>query len=264
VAADIRLVGDGMKDIVRHVLRIGSGEAHAHLRHLACHHAQQFSEAHSALHALSGWRKPVAVHVLPQQRHFLETSVAQVSHLAQYALHVAAALPAPRVGHDAVMAEVVASAHDAHESAHLVRADSLRHHVAIRLRLRQFYVYGIVSVLTLGNHVRQVKIAVGTAHQVGVMVLNEVVLHPLRHTSQYAEDKPSALLLLGVERLQPVVNLVFRVLSDAAGVEQYGVRHVFVFTQLVACHLHYRGYHLAVCHVHLASVCLYKEFLHCL
>ena len=153
VSADIRFVGNGMKNILGHVFRVRRSEAHAHLRSLVSHHAQQFGKRHTALDALSGRRQSVAVHVLPQERNLLESAVAQIPNLLQYALHIAGAFPSAGVRHDAVVAEVVASAHDANESANLASADALRHDVAVGLRRREFDVHGVAAVLALGDKV---------------------------------------------------------------------------------------------------------------
>ena len=75
------------------------------------------------------------------------------------------------------MAEVVATTHDAYETAHSVATDALRHDVAVSLSLREFYVDGIGTHLALRNHIRQVEIAVWSANQVGIVVLDEVILH---------------------------------------------------------------------------------------
>ena len=48
------------------------------------------------------------------------------------------------------------------------------------------------------------------------------------------------------------------VLMIASNLQQYGVGLVNVLRCLIACHLHHRGYHFRVGHVHLASVCFYQ------
>ena len=67
-----------------------------------------------------------------------------------------------------------------------------------------------------------------------------------------------------MKRVKSVVYLVLRILSDAAGVQKNGVGLVLLVAYLIPRHLHDRCNHLAVGHVHLASVCLDVKLLHCL
>ena len=92
-----------------------------------------------------------------------------------------------------------------------------------------------------------------------MMLLYQLVLHPLRHASEYAEY---ALLFLPVQCLQAVVNLVLRILAHGASVKEDGIGIGSRVTQFVTRHLHDRRHHLGVSHVHLTPVCLYKQFLH--
>ena len=77
-----------------------------------CSQVQQFSYAR--------WRETVAVHVLSQQGNLLETTVVQIANLTQDAFGIAAALTSTGIRHDAVVAKVVATTHDAYETAHSV------------------------------------------------------------------------------------------------------------------------------------------------
>ena len=262
VLAEVWLVSDGIEDVVRHVLGVGCGEAHAHVGHALSHLAEEFGKRYAAFHALTGRCQTVAVDVLSEESHLLEATVVQVLHLTQDALHVARTLASTSVRHDAVVAEVVASSHDGYESAHASRSDALRNDIAISLRSAQFDVAGVVSVLALCNHVGQIEVRVGSAYEVGVMVVDKVLTHTLRHTSQNAQYQLASLLLLSMQSLQSSVYLVLRILADGAGVEEYGVGVSLVLAQLVASHLHDGSHHLRVCHVHLAAVCLNEKFLH--
>ena len=156
------------------------------------------------------------------------------------------------------MAEVVATTHDAYETAHSVATDALRHDVTVGLGLGKFDVDGVGTHLALRNHIRQVEIAVWSANQVGIVVLDEVILHALSHAAQYAENHLSALLLLSMEGIEAMVNLVLRILADTAGVQEDGISLFFFLTNFVASHLHHRGNYLTVCHVHLAAISLDK------
>ena len=173
--ADVRHVGNHLQRLVAHVFGVRRSEADAHLGGFLGHAAEKVSKRSSLL---------IRIHILPQQRHFLETTVAQVAHLAQDALHVARALAAASVGHDAVVAEVVAAAHDAHEAANLMaQANTLGHHVAVGLGGRQINVDGLVPQLGLRHEVGQRHIGVGAGHEVGTILLKQFLLHALSHAA---------------------------------------------------------------------------------
>ena len=108
----------------------------------------------------------------------------QVAHFGKYALYVARALTTTGERNYAVVAEVVAAAHDADEAADAVTAYSSRNDVAIGLSLREHHVHGRSAILHLSYHVGKAQIGVRTAHQVGMVVLDEVVLDALCHAAQ--------------------------------------------------------------------------------
>ena len=76
----------------------------------------------------------VAVYILPKQCNLLESLIPQIAHFAEDALHIAASLSSAGIGYYAVVAEIIAAAHDTDESSYLVAdADTLRNHVLIGL-----------------------------------------------------------------------------------------------------------------------------------
>ena len=157
------------------------------------------------------------------------------------------------------MAEIVAPPHNGYEAANMIASKSLWHYVTICLGQRQLYVYGVVAVLTLGYHVGEVQVRVWSAYQVGMMVGNEVVLYPLGHTSEYADNGWRRLLAChGMQNVEAVVDPVLGILAYGACVEEDGVGLVLVLADVVTGHLHYGGNDLRVGYVHLTSVCLNK------
>ena len=180
--ADVGHLSYHAQCVVAHILRMTRGKADAHLWRFLSHAAQQLWECRSVV-------SMIAVHILSQQRHLLEATVAQVAHLSEDTLHIAATLATTGVGHDAVVAEVVASTHDAHKTADLRTVQALWHHVTVSLRCRQFNIHGLMSQLSLCYQVGQRHIGVWTSHQVAVVVLQQVILHALSHTAQYADDE---------------------------------------------------------------------------
>ena len=61
-----------------------------------------------------------------------------------------------------------------------------------------------------------------------------------------------------VQGFEPEDNLLFGVVAHGTGVQEYGICLVQGIAQLIASHVHYGGYDLAVCHIHLAAISLYK------
>ena len=258
VLAEVWLFGDGVEDVLRHILWIRGGEAYSHIRYSLGYHVEEFGEGKTAFFALARWRETITVYILSQQGNFLEATLLQIANLTQNTLCITAALTSTGIRHDAVVAEVVATTHDAYETAHSVATDALRHDVAVSLGLGKFYVDGVGAHLALRNHIRQVEIAVWSANQVGIVVLDEVILHALSHAAQNAENHLSSLLLLSMQGVEAMINLVLCILADTAGVQEDGISLFFFLTNFVASHLHYRGNYLTVCHVHLAAISLNK------
>ena len=161
------------------------------------------------------------------------------------------------------MAEVVAATHDAHEARDAVATDTLRDHVAVSLGSGKVHVDGLVAQFGLCDKVWERQVAVRSTDDVSMVVGYQVVLDTLRHAAEHTEEQLGAALRLalpslGIERVEAVVNLALRILSDRAGVEEDGVGLLLVLRSLVARHLHDRGDDLGVGHVHLAAVGFYE------
>ena len=141
-------------------------------------------------------------------------------------------------------------------------ADARGNHLAVGLRGRELHVDGLLASFGGRHEVRQRQVGIRTCHEVHVVVLDEVVLHPFRHAAQDADDE-SVLLLAAqrVQRLQPVDDFLLRIVAHGACVEEYGVGIFQPVAHLVACHLHDGCHHFAVCHVHLAAVGLDEQVL---
>ena len=213
VVADIGLGCYHAQCLVAHVLGMAGGEAHAHLRHSPCHGLKQLGESgfmSLVIHCA------VTVDILSQQCHLLEPTVAQVTAFAQNALHITAALASTGIGYDAVVAEVVASAHDADEPPDVYSADALRHDVAIGLGERELHVDGLLPALHLRHHIGKRHIGVGAHHQVGVILLDELFLDALGHASQHSDDDTASLLLQTVKELQAAQNLLLGIVPHRA------------------------------------------------
>ena len=193
VLANIRLFSNHAQRIVAHVLRMRRGKANAYAGNFVCHTAQELWKINgfcrncfACCRQMFGNGKTIGVDVLPQQRNFLVVLVAQVTHLTQDTLHVSRPFSTSCVGYDAVVAEVVASPHDTYETSYLAYEKPLRNHILIGFGLREFYIDCFVARFSLRNHVGKVQIRIGSTHQVGVMVVQQIVFHPFGHTAQHA------------------------------------------------------------------------------
>ncbi len=88
-----------------------------------------------------------------------------------------------------------------------------------------------------------------------MVVLKKVFLNPLCHATENT-DNQSALACHGMDGVKSVEDFLLGIVAHAACIEEHGIRLVNTLTHLITGHLHHRGYHLTVCHIHLATVCL--------
>ena len=262
MATHVRFFRDDVERLVTHILRVGRHEANAHIRKGAGHAAEQAGEVY-------GFRlliclPTIAVDVLPKQGYFLKMFVVQVGHFAQDALHVSTAFSSARIRHDAIVAEIVATAHDAHKARELAAADPFGHYVAISFARRKLNIHRLMSRFRLRDQVRQTQISVGTGHKVGVVIVEEAFFYAFGHTAQDADNQSAPVLAQRVERVQAVNDALLGIVAHTASIEKYGVSFVEVLRRLVARHFHDARHDLAIGHVHLATICFYQKMLHCL
>lgn len=257
MVADVGVGGDGGDDFVAHVLRVGSGEADTHIGCGFSHDGEKVGEIHVVA---GGVLAAVGVDVLPEQSHLLEASGAQIGHFVENTLHLARAFASAGVGHDAVGAEIVAAAHDAHETAHSVACDSQGDDVAVCLRAAEFDVDCLFACFGGGDEIRQVEVGVGTRHEIYAVVVDKVVFDALRHASDDPHNRAAwaAFAFQRGEELQSAEDFLLGVVAYGASVQEYGVGLFDVVGRGVARHFHHCGHHLAVGHIHLAAVGLNK------
>ena len=142
---------------------MGCGEAYTHFRRCLGNKAKKLGEAH----LLPG---SVRVYILPKECHLLEALVTQVADFFQYTFHVAASFTSTGIRNNTVVAEVVAAAHDADESAYLVSESyALWYYVAVCLGDRQFGIDGLVSQFCLGNQVGKGHVGIGAGNEVNAV-----------------------------------------------------------------------------------------------
>ena len=117
MAAYVGMGCDYIYRLVAHILRMRSGETHAHFGSEVRYRCEQPGKIRN--HVV-GIDETIAVYVLPEQGNFLKTASAQVVDFVEDALQLPAALSSAGVGHNAVRTEVIASAHYADEATHTV------------------------------------------------------------------------------------------------------------------------------------------------
>ena len=202
----------------------------------------------------------VGIHILSQQNNLLESLCHKVVHLVQDALHIAASLASAGVGHNAVVAEVVASSHDGDVARNLAAAYAHGDDVAVCLCGRQFDVHCRVAKFGLCNELGKREVGVGAGHNVHLVALYELLLHALGHASHHANHCAFA-TARSVELVQAAIDFLFGIVAYRTGVEQYQVGLVNAVADVVARNFQYRANDLAVGKVHLATICLYEQFL---
>ncbi len=90
------------------------------------------------------------------------------------------------------------------------------------------------------------------------MVLDKLVLQALGHATYHTHNQaPRTLAAQRCEILQARHYLLLGIIAYAACIEQYGVGIGHIVGKGIAGHLHHRGHHLAVGHIHLAAVSFY-------
>ena len=156
------------------------------------------------------------------------------------------------------MAEVVATAHNGYKAPYVCTADALRDNILISLGSGELHVDSLLSALYLRHHVGQRHVGIRTHYYISMMLLYELILHTLGHTAQYADNNLAALLLQAVQKLQPADNLLFGIIPDGTGIQEYGISLIHILRQFITRHTHHAGYNLAVSYIHLAAVCFYQ------
>ena len=80
------------------------------------------------------------------------------------------------------------------------------------------------------------------------------------HATHYAYNQfATTFFTQSIQCIKPVPYFLFGIVSYRAGIQKYRIGIVYIVNSLIPCHLHNRCYHFTVCHIHLASVCLYEK-----
>ena len=246
VVADVGVRGHHLQHLVGDVLGVGGREAHAQTGACLRHQLQQCGEV--AVFVFIG------IDVLPQQGNLLVALLRAVAGLADYGMIVTAALGAAGVGHDAVGADVVASAHDGDESGNSVAVETNGNDFGVGFFARQLD----VDLRRVGTGVLQQHgkgaVGVGAGHDIHLAALQQLFLHALRHASQNAHQYSGALAALDVELFYAAVDALLGVVAYGACVRHDHIRLLNILRPLVAALAQQSENHLRIRHIHLAAV----------
>ena len=97
----------------------------------------------------------VAVDILPKQCNFLITFFLQILYFVQDAIYFSASLSAASVRDYTIVAEVVASAHNADKSANTIATNAFGNDIAVGLCCAEFYIDGFFSYFGSRKKFRQ-------------------------------------------------------------------------------------------------------------
>ncbi len=193
VLAYIGVTGHRGDYLIAHILGMARCKSHSHIGSGLGHHCEQCGKVdRNAVRACI----VVGIHILAKQRHLLESAFTQIGQFAQYAFSLAAALTASGIGHYAVGAEVVASAHDADEARHSVAGNLHRYYVTVGFGCGKFYIYSLLTRLHRCKQRRQVEIGIRAGHKIHSVVFDKVILNALGHAAYNAHRQASVTLTL--------------------------------------------------------------------
>ena len=176
--ADVRVTGHDLYNFVRDVLRVRSGESYSKRRTYLRYHLEQAREVHVLVF--------IRIHILAQESHLLIALVPAFASLPYYAVGIAASLHSASVRHYAVRTYVVTSTHYGDKGAHAVLIYPDRSYVCVSLFARENYVYLRMSFPCGLQQLRKMPVSVRSGHQVHLSATEQLLLHPLRHTSENA------------------------------------------------------------------------------
>ena len=188
-----------------HILRMGAQETNPPDIRLPIQAPQQLGK--------SGVFVPIGIHILAEKRYLLNPLLNESMDLVEHRLNRPAPLPSAHVRHDAIRAEIVASAHNRHPR--LEPSVPLRRKALIRLRR----IRGPCSdprALTVDQS-RQFPIGVRTGHEIHVrMIREEPLSQALGHTSHHAQHEIRLVSFQSAQLTDPPQGSLLRARSHRA------------------------------------------------
>ncbi len=242
---------------IAQVLGVRCGETHPEQRRHARHPFHESGKVDSLFGPL---HPTVGVDVLPQQRHLPITGIEQLPRLAQNGLRIAAALPAPRIGHHTIGTEVIASAHDGDECAHAVAVEAHGSYIAVGLLLRQLHVHSVTACRCHRHQPGQIAIGVGTGYHIhDGFAFEQLLPQPFGHAPHDAHHQSLAGPFITVELPEPSPYTLLGIVAYGTRIHQNDIGLRDLFGIAIPLVLHDGNENLAVADIHLAAVCFYIE-----
>ncbi len=203
---------------------------------------------------------PVAVHVLPQQRHLPETVIAQVLHLVDDGDKGTAPLASAGKGNNAEGAELVAAAHHRYPCGNPFGPH--RGYIVVGLHAGELYRKPLFAVAGLVHQFRQGAVLVGADHHIDHgLGRQQILAQAFGHATENADHEFRVFLFEVGDMVQPVVNALLGVIANGAGVEQNHVRLLDPVGGIVSVVVQNGQNDLRIGNVHLAAVGLHIDFL---
>ena len=221
VPAEGVLAGHHFEDLVGHVLRMRSREAHTQIGIHIGDKVHQLGEADDRLPlvldiALGVDIPLIAVHVLAEQGHLSVALGKQVAGLGHDALRVAAPLPAPGEWDDAEAAHVVAASHDGDEGRHALVVEADRLDLRVGLFPAEQGVDRLLPALDLIDEAWQVAVGVRADDQVDqLLLLEQLVPQALGHAAEDAHLEFGIVALAAFEVLQAMTDALLGIVPPA-------------------------------------------------
>ena len=220
MAGDFGILGHGIKQLFCGVLGVAGHEPQQEFAGQLGQFRQQVREVHAAVEVLA-----VGVDVLAQQGDVPAAVFHQLLHLGNDILGLAAPLPAPDIGHDAVGTEVVAAIHDADpgfEGAGAHHRQTLGNGTSLVLRGKD-PLPGVQDPVQQGGELPQVMGGKDAVHM--DVALADFFRHGgLAHHAAAEENLLARMAALGVDQRAHVAqNPLLGVFPDGAGVDDNDV-----------------------------------------
>ena len=170
--------------------------------------------------------KTIGVYILAQQSYFLIAFGRKVGYFIQDTFHITTTLTTTSIRHNAIVAEIVTSTHNAYKARNVVTTNARRDNIAISFGCREFHIDSLLAGFYRCYQFGKSQICVGTCHQIHMMVLDQVFLHTLGHTAQYTHNNLSSLasfVVHGMEEFQTVQNLLFCIVAHRTSIHKHSI-----------------------------------------
>jgi len=199
----------------------------------------------------------VAVHILPEQGHFLKALVGQLGNFFEYGLGIPTAFASAGKRHHTKGAHIVAASCNGYKGGYPVRIQTHRRDVSIGFFFGENHVDRFPTGIDFLDQIGQVFVRIRTNHQVyDLFFFQEFGFQAFCHTAQDPDLHSGVLFLHRLKLFQALAHREFCFFSDGTGIDQNQISGF----QLVCGPKTFLGqnrrYDLAVRKIHLAAVAL--------